>query len=97
MKYPQACILKKQVGTSIQKLTTTVMGPGVTNVVRMRLAIVHVSCNVTQMSLMLNYHDNKIWRIWKVTWPSWHGTGTPMILMWIRMMADYGCLLLPKQ
>jgi len=47
MKYSQACLLKKQVDASIEKLTTTVAGLGVTDVARMRLEVVHVSPNVT--------------------------------------------------
>jgi len=62
MKYSQACLLKKQVNASIQKLTATVAGPGVTNVARMRLEVAHMSCNITQMSILLIYHNSKIWR-----------------------------------
>ena len=43
MKYSQACLLKKQVDATIKKLTKTIMGPGVTEATRIRLAIVHVS------------------------------------------------------
>jgi len=43
MKYSQACILKKQVDVTIEKLTRTVVGPGETDAVRMRLEVAHVS------------------------------------------------------
>ena len=38
-KYCQTSLLKKQVDVSIQKLTTTVIGPGATDVARMRLEL----------------------------------------------------------
>ena len=91
MKYSQACLPKKQVDMSIQKLTTTVAGPGATYVVRTRLEVAYVSHNVTQMSLMLIYHDSKIWRNWMVMWLLWHGIGMPATLMQMRMTANYGC------
>ena len=43
MKYSQACILKKQVDGSIEKLTKSLMGANPTNVVRVRLVVAHVS------------------------------------------------------
>ena len=43
MKYFQACILKKQVDGSIDKLTKTLTGLNPTDAVRVRLAVVHVS------------------------------------------------------
>ena len=47
IKYSQACLLKKQVNASIQKLTATVAGLGATNVARTRLEVVHMSCDIT--------------------------------------------------
>ena len=43
MKYSQACILKKPVDSSIDKLTKSLMGANLTDVVRVRLAVAHVS------------------------------------------------------
>ena len=43
MKYLQACLLKKQVDSSIKELTRNLMGANPTDAVRMRLAVVHVS------------------------------------------------------
>ena len=43
MKYSQACILKKQVDGSIDKLTKGLMGVNLTDAARVRLAVVHVS------------------------------------------------------
>jgi len=43
MKYSKACTLKKQLNLVIEKLSRTVVGPGVTNVVRIILAVAHVS------------------------------------------------------
>ena len=43
MKYSQACLLKKQVDSSIKKLTRNLMGANLTDAVRMRLAVAHVS------------------------------------------------------
>src|SRR5882724_7726057 len=43
MKYSQACVLKKQVDGSIEKLTKSLMGANPTNVARVRLAVAHVS------------------------------------------------------
>src|SRR5882724_12050632 len=43
MKYSQACVLKKQVDSSIDKLTKSLMGVNLTDMARVRLAVVHVS------------------------------------------------------
>jgi len=43
MKYSQACLLKKQMDISINKLAMTVMGLGVTDEARKRLVVTHVS------------------------------------------------------
>ena len=43
MKYSQACILKKQVDSSIDKLMKSLMGANPTDAVRVRLVVVHVS------------------------------------------------------
>ena len=43
MKYSQACILKKQVDGSIDKLMKGLMGVNLTDVVRVRLVVAHVS------------------------------------------------------
>jgi len=43
MKYLQAFLFKKQVEASITKLNKTVVGLGVTNAARIRLAVAHVS------------------------------------------------------
>src|SRR5882724_4941141 len=40
MKYSQACLLKKQVDQSIEKLTKAVVGLGVTDAARTRLEVV---------------------------------------------------------
>src|SRR5882724_5033328 len=80
MKYSQACLLKKQVDTAIKKLTRTITGPGATNVAWMRLEVAYVICKKnTQPSYVLNEHDSKIWRTWRVAPPLWHGTGMQMI------------------
>jgi len=43
MKYSQAHLLKQQLDASINKLTRTVTGPGVTDKARIRLLDAHVS------------------------------------------------------
>jgi len=43
MKYSQACILKKQVDGSLDKLTKSLMGANLTDIARVILAVVHVS------------------------------------------------------
>ena len=43
MKYSQACILKKQVDGSIDKLMKGLMGVNPTDAARVRLAVAHVS------------------------------------------------------
>ena len=43
MKYSQACILKKQVDRSIDKLTKGLMGANPTDTARVRLVVAHVS------------------------------------------------------
>ena len=43
MKYSQACVLKKQVDGSIEKLTKSLMGANLTDVARVSLAVAHVS------------------------------------------------------
>ena len=43
MKYFQACILKKQVDGSIDKLMKSLMGANLTDVARVRLVVAHVS------------------------------------------------------
>jgi len=50
-------------------LTTTVAGPGATDAVRMRLEVAYMSRNIIRMSLILIYHDSKIWRNWMVVRP----------------------------
>jgi len=62
MKYSQASLLKKQVDMSIQKFTTTVVGPGVTNAARKRLAVAYMSHDIICMIPILIYHDSKIGR-----------------------------------
>ena len=91
MKYSQASLLKKQLDVSIQKLTATVAGLGVTDAVRMRLEVAYMSHNVIRMSLILIYHNSKIWRNWMVVWLLWHGIGKLTILMWMRTTANHGC------
>ena len=43
MKYSQACILKKQVDGSIDKLTKGLMGANPTDAARVSLVVAHVS------------------------------------------------------
>jgi len=70
MKYSQACILKKQVDSSIDKLMKNLMGLNLTNAVRVRLAVAHVSIfkmRVLALAKMdadnINLYDNdrKLW------------------------------------
>ena len=80
MKYSQACLLKKQVDTAIEKLTRTITGPGATNAAWTRLEVTYVSRKEnTQPSYALNEHDSKIRRTWRVMPPPWHGTVMQMI------------------
>jgi len=53
VKYSEACLLEKQVDDSIEKLTNTVVGPEVTNAVRTRLEVAHVSGIENWTSLIL--------------------------------------------
>ena len=75
---------------SIEKLTTTVVGPRVTDAARTRLEVVDVSHIINQKSLMLIDDDSKIWRNWKVMWPPWLGIGILTILIWMRIMGSNG-------
>src|SRR5882724_11625880 len=75
MKYSQACLLKKQVEASIEKLMATVVGQGATDAVRTRLEVAHVSHIVNWKSHMLIDDDSKILMNWKVDQLPWFGIG----------------------
>ena len=69
MKYSQACLLKKHVDVSIEKLTNNVAGPGANHVVRTRVEVSHVSGIEKWTSLILIGDERKSWRNWKDKWP----------------------------
>jgi len=54
MKYSQACLLKKQVDGSINKLTKNLMGVNLTHTARMRLVVAHVSTFETRVLASAN-------------------------------------------
>ena len=72
-----SCILKKQVEGLIEKLTRMVVGPGVTEAARIRLAVAHVSVvQGSEKAWRPDAQCSKTWRNWNSTPPTWRGTRT---------------------
>src|SRR5882724_4393563 len=62
MKYFQACILKKQVDGSIDKLAKTLTGPNPTDAARVRLAVAHASTFNESLHRLIRLQAN-LWEL----------------------------------
>jgi len=63
----------------------------VTDAVRTRLEVAHMSGFDKWTSLILIDDDSKTWRNWKVRQPQWLWIRIPMTSIQMRMMGSNGC------